>query len=77
MKDEKEIGTFYRRNDAVIPVIKLDYYNLAVGLTYNVNISKLRTASQFRDGFELTLSYKSFLNIRNSSAEKVRCLVNF
>jgi type IX secretion system PorP/SprF family membrane protein len=71
------VGAFYRWNDAVIPVIKLDYYKLAIGLTYDVNISKLRTASQFRGGFELTLSYKSFLNIRNSSAEKVRCPVTF
>ncbi|MGN6164963.1 MAG: PorP/SprF family type IX secretion system membrane protein [Flavisolibacter sp.] len=70
-------GAFLRWNDAVIPVIKLDYYNWAVGLTYDVNISKLRTASQSRGGFELTLSYSNFLNIRNSSAEKVRCPVDF
>ena len=71
------VGAFYRWNDAVIPVVKLDYYKLAIGLTYDVNISKLRTASNSRGGFELTLSYKSFLNIRNSSAEKVRCPVGF
>lgn len=70
-------GAFYRWNDAVIPVIKLDYYKLAIGLTYDVNVSKLKVASQLRGGFELTLSYKSFLNIRNSSAEKVRCPVGF
>lgn len=70
-------GAFYRWNDAVVPVLKLDLYRLTIGATYDVNISKLRTASQFRGGFELTLSYKSFLNIRNSSAEKVRCPANF
>ena len=70
-------GVFMRWNDAVIPVVKLDYYNWAVGLTYDVNISKLRTASQARGGFEFTLSYSNFLNIRNSSAEKVRCPVSF
>lgn len=70
-------GAFYRWNDAVIPVIKLDYYKLAIGLTYDVNVSKLKAASQLKGGFELTLSYKSFLNIRNSSAEKVRCPVGF
>jgi type IX secretion system PorP/SprF family membrane protein len=70
-------GAFIRWNDALIPVIKLDYYNLSIGATYDVNISKLAKASTGRGGFEFTLSYSDFLNIRNSSAEKVRCPVNF
>lgn len=70
-------GAFIRWNDAVMPVVKLDYYKLGVGLTYDVNISKLRAASGARGGFELTASYRSFLNIRNSSAQKVRCPVVF
>jgi len=70
-------GAFIRWNDAIIPVVKLSYYSWAFGATYDVNISKLRTASMARGGFELTLSYSDFLNIRNSSAEKVRCPVPF
>jgi type IX secretion system PorP/SprF family membrane protein len=70
-------GAFYRVNDAVVPVIKLDYYNWSAGLTYDVNISKLTQASKARGCFEFTLSYSNFLNIRNSSAEKVRCPVSF
>lgn len=70
-------GAMIRWNDAVIPVVKLDYYNLGIGLTYDVNISKLKQASRSRGGFEVTLSYSNFLNIRNSSAEKVRCPVTF
>jgi type IX secretion system PorP/SprF family membrane protein len=70
-------GVFLRWNDAVMPVIKLDYYKLGVGLTYDANISKLRTASQTRGGFELTVSFKSFLNMNNSSANKMRCPVTF
>lgn len=70
-------GVFMRWNDAVMPVVKLDYYKLGVGVTYDVNISKLRQASRAQGGFEITLSYRSFLNIRNSSAEKVRCPVGF
>lgn len=69
-------GVMYRWNDAVIPVLKLDYYNWAVGVTYDANVSKLRSASKGRGGFELTLSYSDFLNIRNSSLEKVRCPVS-
>jgi type IX secretion system PorP/SprF family membrane protein len=70
-------GAFIRWNDAIVPVIKMDYYNLSVGVTYDVNISKLKVASKSRGGFEFTLSYSNFLNIRNSSAEKVRCPVSF
>jgi type IX secretion system PorP/SprF family membrane protein len=70
-------GAFLRWNDAVIPVVKLDYYNWAFGVTYDVNISKLKVASRGRGGFEATLSYSNFLNIRNSSTEKVRCPVSF
>jgi len=70
-------GAFYRLNDAVVPVIKLDYYNWSAGLTYDVNISKLTQASGARGGFELTLSYSNFLNISNTSAQKVRCPVSF
>ena len=70
-------GSFLRWNDAVVPVLKLEYYHLGVGLTYDVNISKLKAASQSRGGYEITLSYRDFLNIRNSSSEKVRCPVTF
>jgi type IX secretion system PorP/SprF family membrane protein len=70
-------GTFIRWNDALVPVVKLDYHNLAFGLTYDVNISKLKSASKGRGGFVATLSYSNFLNIRNSSSEKVRCPVSF
>jgi type IX secretion system PorP/SprF family membrane protein len=70
-------GTFIRWNDAVIPVLKLDYYNMGIGITYDANISKLKAASNMRGGYEITLSYRNFLNIRNSSLEKVRCPVIF
>ncbi|MFN0081604.1 MAG: PorP/SprF family type IX secretion system membrane protein [Ferruginibacter sp.] len=70
-------GTFLRWNDAVIPVVKLDYYNFGVGVTYDVNISKLSAAAKARGGFEITMSYRNFLNIRNSSLTKTRCPVDF
>lgn len=70
-------GAFVRWNDAVMPLVKLDYYGLGIGVTYDVNVSKLRSASNARGGFELTASYRTFLNIRNSSAAAVRCPVAF
>lgn len=70
-------GSFFRWNDAVIPVVKFDLYNLAFGITYDVNISKLNIASKMRGGLEATLSYRTFLNIKNSSLDKLRCPVTF
>lgn len=66
-------GVFYRLKDALMPVIKLDYNQFGIGFTYDVNVSKLKTASQFRGAYELTLSYKAFSNSQNTSANKVRC----
>ncbi len=66
-------GLFYRLKDAFIPVIKVDYYQVSLGMTYDVNSSKLKTASQSKGGFELTLSYKGFTRNRNSSVDMVRC----
>ncbi len=71
------VGIFYRWNDALIPLIKFDYYKLSLAVSYDVNISKLKTASQMKGGFELTLSFKDFLNIRSSSAQQSRCPVQF
>jgi type IX secretion system PorP/SprF family membrane protein len=70
-------GGFYRWADAFVPVIKLDYNRWAMGLSYDVNVSKLTKASQARGGVELTLSYRSYLNIRNSTLEKFRCPIPF
>ena len=66
-------GAFYRWNDALVPVVKLDYNQFSIGITYDVNVSKLKAASQYRGAYEVTLSYKAFRNSVNSSAEKVRC----
>jgi len=69
-------GGFYRWNDAFIPLIKLTYNRFTTGLTYDVNISKLKAASSMRGGFELTLSYSGFFKGENSSLSAVRCPVS-
>jgi type IX secretion system PorP/SprF family membrane protein len=66
-------GGFYRWNDAFIPVVKLDVYSLSFGLSYDVNVSKLNTASNWRGGFELTVSYIASFPGRSIEADKVRC----
>jgi type IX secretion system PorP/SprF family membrane protein len=77
--DEKDnvsfaVGGFYRWNDAFVPVVNLTMHEWKLGLSYDVNVSKLKTASQMRGGFELTGSYRGFLNLRSSTQDKVRCV---
>jgi type IX secretion system PorP/SprF family membrane protein len=66
-------GAFLRLNDAFIPVIKLDYRPFSFALSYDVNISKLKTSSYGRGGFELSVSYVGFSNRDNSSLNNIRC----
>jgi type IX secretion system PorP/SprF family membrane protein len=68
-------GAFYRWDDAIVPVGRIGYYNWTLGMSYDVNTSRLRTASQLRGGVELTLTYSSYLNIRNSTLQKMKCPV--
>lgn len=66
-------GAYLRWNDAIIPVVKLDYNPFSVAFSYDMNISQLRTASQGRGGFELSLSYTGFLNTAGSTKDIIRC----
>jgi type IX secretion system PorP/SprF family membrane protein len=70
-------GGFYRWNDAFIPVLKVNWRKFSLGVTYDVNVSALKSASSFRGGVEMSLTYKTYLNILNSSLQKVRCIVPF
>ena len=67
------VGGALRWKDAFIPIIKLHTHQLGIGLSYDVNISKLTTASQFRGGFELSLSYTGLWKRLAESLEKVEC----
>jgi type IX secretion system PorP/SprF family membrane protein len=48
-------GVFYRYGDAVIPVVKVRYNRLALGISYDVNTSSLKEASNLQGGTEVTL----------------------
>ncbi|MDR3716483.1 MAG: PorP/SprF family type IX secretion system membrane protein [Puia sp.] len=48
---------FNNVTDAIIPYVGLDYGDFSLGLTYDVNVSALQTASQSRGGIELSLIY--------------------
>ena len=62
-----------RLNDAFIPVVKLDYHPFSVSLSYDVNISQLKTSSHGRGGFEVGISYIGFTNRDNSVINATLC----
>jgi type IX secretion system PorP/SprF family membrane protein len=66
-------GAFLRWRDAIIPVVKLDYHPFSVALSYDVNVSELKTASQSRGGMELSITYAGFFDRDNSSRNAVIC----
>ena len=66
-------GAFLRWKDALIPVIKVDMHALSVAVSYDVNVSQLKTASQSRGGFELSIAYIGFLERANSSKDVMLC----
>ena len=66
-------GAFVRLKDAIIPVAKLEVKPLAISVSYDVNVSKLSSATRGRGGFEMALSYQKFINRDRSSKEAVRC----
>ena len=60
------LGGFFRISDAFIPVLKLDMHAFSAALSYDVNVSQLKSASQSRGGFELSISYIGLLDRENS-----------
>jgi type IX secretion system PorP/SprF family membrane protein len=66
-------GTYVRMNDAIIPVIKLETTPMSYAVSYDINISGLKKVSTGRGGFELSISYKRFLDRDNSSSKALKC----
>jgi type IX secretion system PorP/SprF family membrane protein len=67
-------GAFLRWNDALMPVIKIDYSPFSVAISYDVNISKLKPSSYGRGGIELSVSYIGFIKrLDKSSLNSTLC----
>lgn len=59
IKNEVNFGLWYRHKDAVIPYVGYYYEGFQIGLSYDYTVSSLKTGSQVRNGYELTLIYKA------------------
>jgi type IX secretion system PorP/SprF family membrane protein len=60
------IGAYYRVKDAIAPFVGVDYKNFIIGLSYDVNASKLGSMTRSVNSFELSLSY-----IKRSSTRSI------
>ncbi len=63
------IGSWMRFNDAIIPYIGLEFSDVRLGITYDVNTSSLKTASNRQGGLEISLIYI----YRPSSDRPINC----
>ncbi len=69
------IGAWARANnvsDALIPYVGLDYGSFNLGLSYDVNISGFKPASQSQGGIEISLIYL-FKKTTDGDTHEVRC----
>jgi type IX secretion system PorP/SprF family membrane protein len=70
------IGSWARLNnvsDALIPYVGMDYGSFNLGLTYDVNISNFKVATQARGGMEISLIYIFKQSDSNNPKDKVQC----
>ena len=51
------LGSWFRFGDAIIPYVGLEFGDLHIGITYDVNTSTLRPGSNTRGGAEISLIY--------------------
>jgi len=51
------VGSWMRVKDAMIPYFGLEFGDVRMGVTYDINTSSLKTASQRQGGLELSLVY--------------------
>jgi type IX secretion system PorP/SprF family membrane protein len=66
-------GAFLRWKDAIVPVVKMDMQSLSVAISYDVNVSPLKTASMGRGGYELSLTWTGFVNRERDNTYGTLC----
>lgn len=68
-------GLWYRNKDAVIISIGVDYQQWNVGMSYDINTSDLKTATNRRGGLEIAVTY--ILKTFNPNIRRYKVCPNF
>lgn len=63
-------GAWYRLKDAIIPYLGLEWNDFRLGMTYDVNTSSLKTASNLKGGIEVSLIY---IKQRREGGKPIKC----
>ncbi|MCW3122170.1 MAG: type secretion system rane protein PorP/SprF [Flavipsychrobacter sp.] len=66
-------GAFYRFNDAIIPTIKIDYKNLSIGYSYDINNSSLALGASGATATEITLYVRGKYEHRQDARDPIMC----
>lgn len=66
-------GLFYRFHDALIPTVKLDYKSYSVTVSYDLNNSGLKDATNNMGGMEISLFSRGFLTKGIWAQDKTKC----
>lgn len=68
------LGGYMRTKDAFIPSIFFEYGHYALGITYDVNVSDLKTVSNKKGGVEISLRFINPNPFRGGETKSVRFL---
>jgi len=66
------LALFYRTSDAIIPMISLYFNKFRFGFSYDLNISSLNKASNYRGGPEFTIIYMA-RKIKSNTQRRIVC----
>lgn len=66
-------GCFYRFKDALIPTLKLDYQQYSITMSYDMNTSSLKAATNGVGGFEISLFARGNLHKGIWAKDKLKC----
>ena len=66
-------GGHFRVGDAIIPQILLEWYAFGLGVSYDANISSLKSVSRYKGGLEISLKYHILKGaiFKNRSGNKI------
>lgn len=53
------IGSYFRLKDAFIPTVQLEIAEYTIGISYDMNLSGLKSATSIKGGFEIALRYSA------------------